>query len=40
MTNASQLADLRRLIDAEGPFVTVAIPTPSELDDAQHRFEI
>ena len=40
MSNASQLADLRRLIDAEGPFVTVAIPTPSELDDAQHRFEI
>jgi len=40
MSNVSQLADLRRLIDATGPFVSVAIPTPSELDDAQHRFEI
>ena len=40
MSNASQLADLRRLIDATGPFLSVAIPTPSELDDAQHRFEI
>ena len=40
MSNAVQLVDLRRLIDADGPFVTVAIPTPSELDDAQHRFDI
>jgi len=40
MSNTSLLADLRRLIDSTGPFVTVAIPTPSELEDAQHRFEI
>ncbi len=40
MSSASELSDLRRLIDADGPFVIVAIPTPSELDDAQHRFEI
>jgi hypothetical protein len=39
MSSTSQLADLRKLIDVDGPFVTVAIPTPSELDDAQHRFE-
>ncbi len=40
MSSAGELSDLRRLIDAEGPFSIVAIPTPSELDDAHHRFEI
>jgi len=40
MSTASDLADLRTLIDADGPFVTVALPTPSELDDAQYRLEV
>lgn len=40
MSSAADLDDLSRLVEATGPFVTVAMPTPSELDDAQHRFEI
>ncbi len=40
MSTAVQLDDLTRLASAEGPFVTVAMPTPSELDDAEHRLEI
>jgi hypothetical protein len=32
--------DLRRLVDARGPFLTITIPTPSGLDDAAHRFEV
>ncbi len=40
MSSTAQLDDLARLADARGPFVTVVMPTPSELDDAQHRFEI
>ena len=40
MSSNVQLDDLTRLANAAGPFVTVAMPTPSELDDAQHRFEI
>jgi peptide subunit release factor 1 (eRF1) len=32
--------DLRSLVDTEGPFLTVALPTPSRFDDAAHRFEI
>ena len=40
MSRSIQFDDLRRLVDAPGPFVTVAIPTPSGLDDAQHRLEI
>lgn len=40
MSRNIQLDDLRDFIGAAGPFVTVAIPTPSQLDDAQHRFEI
>lgn len=35
----SEHPDLRAIVEAEGPFLTVAIPTPSRLDDAQHRFE-
>ena len=40
MSGTVQHGDLTRLADASGPFVTVAMPTPSELDDAHHRFEI
>ena len=40
MSRSDQLDDLRDLIGSAAPFVTVAMPTPSQLDDAQHRFEI
>jgi hypothetical protein len=40
MSSDAPLDDLARLVEATGPFVTIAMPTPSELDDAQHRFEI
>jgi hypothetical protein len=40
MNGRTQLDDLRDFIGAAAPFVTVAIPTPSQLDDARHRFEI
>jgi len=33
-------ADLRRLVEADGPFLTVSFPTRSDLDDARHRFDI
>jgi len=36
----SQFADLRRIVDAAGPFLTVTLPIPSDVDDAQHRFEV
>ncbi len=39
MSAGGPLDDLRSLNDALGPFVTIALPTPSELDDAQHRFD-
>jgi len=34
------LSDLRDLVGAAGPWFTIAIPTPSHLDDARHRFEV
>jgi hypothetical protein len=40
MTRAVDIHDVRELVDATAPFLTVAMPTPSQLDDAQHRFEI
>ena len=40
MSSSGPFDDLRALTDAAGPFVTIALPTPSELDDAQHRFDI
>jgi hypothetical protein len=40
MSRAAQLADLRDFIGAGAPFVTVALPTPSQLDDARQRLEI
>lgn len=33
-------ADLRRLVDAPGPFLTITFPTPSSLDDAAHRLDV
>lgn len=36
----SRLAELDALITGDGPFFTIAIPTPSNLDDARHRFEV
>lgn len=39
MSASAALDDLREFVEASGPFLTVALPTPSELDDAQHRFE-
>lgn len=36
----NRYADLRALIDARGPFLTVAVPTPSGVDDAAHRFDV
>ncbi len=40
MSRSIQLDDLRDFIGAAAPFVTVAMPTPSQVDDAQHRLEI
>ncbi len=40
MSSAGEFGDLRELATADGPFVTIAIPTPSGLDDAQHRFDV
>jgi hypothetical protein len=40
MSRTIQLDDLRELVDAAAPFLSVAMPTPSQLDDAQHRSEI
>lgn len=34
------LTDLRALVGGAGPWFTIAIPTPSHLDDARHRFEV
>lgn len=39
MSRTAQLDDLRKFVDAAAPFATVAMPTPSQLDDARHRFE-
>lgn len=36
----NKFADLRSLVEAEGPFLTVAFPTPSDVGDAQHRFDV
>lgn len=33
-------ADLRSLVDAPGPFVTIGFPAPSNVDSARHRFEV
>jgi hypothetical protein len=35
-----QLADLRALAERSGPFFTVVLPTPSRVDDAEHRFAV
>lgn len=40
MSRTTQIDGVREFVDAEAPFLTVAMPTPSQLDDAQHRFEI
>jgi hypothetical protein len=40
MSRTIQLDDLRDFIGTAAPFVTVAMPTPSQLDDARHRFGI
>jgi hypothetical protein len=40
MSRSTGFDDLRHFIDAAAPFATVTLPTPSQLDDAQHRFEI
>ena len=34
------LTDLRDLVGGAGPWFTIAIPTPSHLDDARHRYEV
>jgi len=34
------LSDLRELVGNDGPWFTIAIPTPRHLDDARHRFEV
>jgi hypothetical protein len=39
MTQPSH-ADLRRLVEEPGPFATVALPTPSEHEDAATRFAL
>jgi hypothetical protein len=36
----TRFADLRRLVDARGPFLTVSFPTPSSVDDASHRLDV
>lgn len=36
----TRFPDLRRLVDAPGPFLTVTFPTPSSLDDAAHRLDV
>lgn len=35
-----QLEDLRDLVQQDGPFSTVVLPTPSRVDDAEHRFAV
>lgn len=32
--------DLRTLVDSTGPFLTIGLPAPSNVDNAQHRLEI
>ncbi|HSP28613.1 MAG TPA: Vms1/Ankzf1 family peptidyl-tRNA hydrolase [Ilumatobacteraceae bacterium] len=39
MSRTTELHDVRQFIDGAAPFLTVAMPTPSQLDDARHRFE-
>lgn len=34
------LADLRSVVGEAGPFVTIGVPTPSNVDDAHHRFAV
>ena len=34
------ISDLRNLVEADGPFLTVLLPTPSTTADAAHRFDI
>ena len=35
----AQTTDLRQLVDADGPFLSMIIPAPSHSADAAHRFE-
>lgn len=40
VTAAIDLTDLRSLVERPGPFLTVLVPSPSALDDAQQRLDI
>jgi hypothetical protein len=40
LASTSSLDDLRQLIGRPGPFLTLVLPTPSDLDDARHRLEV
>ncbi len=40
LASTYRLDDLRELVARPGPFLTVVLPTPSELDDARHRLEV
>ncbi|WP_420453278.1 Vms1/Ankzf1 family peptidyl-tRNA hydrolase [Ilumatobacter sp.] len=37
---STDTADLRDLLDGEGPYLTIALPAPSAHPDAAHRFDI
>jgi hypothetical protein len=32
--------DVRRLIESDGPFLTIVIPAPSRFEDSAHRFDV
>lgn len=40
LTRTYATADLRSFVDGPGPYLTVELPTPSELADAEHRLAI
>jgi hypothetical protein len=40
LASTYRLDDLREVVGRPGPFLTVVLPSPSELDDARHRREV
>jgi hypothetical protein len=40
MRSAPRFDDLRALVSAAGPFITIVIPAPSRFPDAAHRFDV
>ncbi len=40
LTSTFSTSDLRSLVERDGPFLTVAVPAPSEHVDAEHRFDV